>query len=409
MSTAPKSETPSKGWVKFEDEEAGGDKSAASTQQQDEESAAKAEYNGAVITAETSQVGLDLSRSSEVAITIPKPEKATISTTLSTIDLSADGHLTNGAGVSSISNAATIRQGFVNGDIIVTLLPINTKWPWITPAKFRPELVPEELMAQGLTLTVEDYVQIMELLTNDFRFTMYNICYKRVLSLWVLLAFSILLVLLFSGVTGLTLFGLGVFWIFVNAFAVVFCIWIKIKLNHNLEYCLASVNRHLLRHKILLGLDDRGKLSCHKVNLCFIYFDTTECVKKLQEVIDSEERVGRVVGREETADERRKRIQLQERMDIDDSDIIIQGASTTRLSRKQGRAEMLLLRYSQRWVKLLTRQMLPLAGEGVDSVAPRHCLQARCPCQFIEEHLKYKPAGHCCDLFGDPHMMQVYF
>lgn len=39
-----------------------------------------------------------------------------------------------------------------NGDVIVTLLPINTKWPWITPAIFRPELVPEELMAQGLTV-----------------------------------------------------------------------------------------------------------------------------------------------------------------------------------------------------------------------------------------------------------------
>lgn len=40
-----------------------------------------------------------------------------------------------------------------NGDIIVTLLPVNSKWPWITPAQFRPELVPEELMAQGLTVS----------------------------------------------------------------------------------------------------------------------------------------------------------------------------------------------------------------------------------------------------------------
>lgn len=39
-----------------------------------------------------------------------------------------------------------------NGDIIVTLLPVNSGLPWITPAKFRPELVPEELMAQGLTV-----------------------------------------------------------------------------------------------------------------------------------------------------------------------------------------------------------------------------------------------------------------
>lgn len=34
----------------------------------------------------------------------------------------------------------------------MTLLPVNTRWPWITPAQFRPELVPEELMAQGLTV-----------------------------------------------------------------------------------------------------------------------------------------------------------------------------------------------------------------------------------------------------------------
>lgn len=29
---------------------------------------------------------------------------------------------------------------------------MNTKWPWMTAARFRPELVPEELMAQGLTV-----------------------------------------------------------------------------------------------------------------------------------------------------------------------------------------------------------------------------------------------------------------
>ena len=39
-----------------------------------------------------------------------------------------------------------------NGDIIVSVLPINQKWPWITPAEFRPELVPEELMAEGLSV-----------------------------------------------------------------------------------------------------------------------------------------------------------------------------------------------------------------------------------------------------------------
>ncbi|CAD6996661.1 unnamed protein product [Ceratitis capitata] len=115
-----------------------------------------------------------------------------------------------------------IREGFANGDVIVTLLPANTKWPWITPAIFRPELVPEELMAQGLTLTVEEYVNAMETLVNDYRFTVYNICYKRILVCWIALAFTVLLTLLFSGLQGVALFSLGVGWLFLNAAAISF-------------------------------------------------------------------------------------------------------------------------------------------------------------------------------------------
>lgn len=120
------------------------------------------EYKGAVISTESVQINLDrsgLSRSvtsespdlnlpSEVKISDPK------SASLKTIDLR---DVSNGR--SAINNIIStpignIRQGFANGDTIVTLLPVNTRWPWITPAKFRPELVPEELMAQGLTVNV---------------------------------------------------------------------------------------------------------------------------------------------------------------------------------------------------------------------------------------------------------------
>lgn len=59
------------------------------------------------------------------------------------------------------------------------------------------------------------------------------------------------------------------------------------QLNKSLERCIAGINLQLLRHKILLGLDDRGKLSCHKVNLCFIYFDTHDCVVSVIEAIIS--------------------------------------------------------------------------------------------------------------------------
>lgn len=80
-------------------------------------------------------------------------------------------------------------------------------------------------------LAVEDYVNIMDLLTNDVRFSTYNVCYKRVLVVWILTAFLILLGLLFSGLTGLTLFGLGVLWLVFNAAAIFLCMWIKIKVS----------------------------------------------------------------------------------------------------------------------------------------------------------------------------------
>ncbi|XP_033228050.1 uncharacterized protein LOC117179929 isoform X2 [Belonocnema kinseyi] len=296
------------------------------------------EYSGAVIPAESVQINLDRSGlNHSISVENYNLSFSEKTGSLKTIDLrdASTNERTNASNVIN-SSIGYLRQGFVNGDTIVTLLPINTRWPWITPAKFRPELVPEELMAQGLTLTVEDYVHIMELLVNDVRFNMYNICYKRVLVLWIFTGFVILLGLLFSGVTGLTLFSLGVMWLVLNAAAIFLCMFIKIKLNRNLEKCMAQVNKHLLRHKILLGLDDRGKISCHKVNLCYLYFDSADCISKLQEVIELEETGGRAVD-EDLGSEARCRQNLQQKMDIDDSDIIIQGSASTRLSRKQAR------------------------------------------------------------------------
>jgi hypothetical protein len=116
-----------------------------------------------------------------------------------------------------------------NGDVIVSILPVNTKWPWVTPASFRPELVPEELMVPGLTLTVEEFVHAMELLTSDLRFNAYTICYKRLLASWLTAAFLILLIILFSGVAGIGLFALGISWLILNAGAVFLCMYIKIK------------------------------------------------------------------------------------------------------------------------------------------------------------------------------------
>uniref|UniRef100_A0A182MMS5 Transmembrane protein 268 n=1 Tax=Anopheles culicifacies TaxID=139723 RepID=A0A182MMS5_9DIPT len=283
-----------------------------------------------------------------------------------------------------------VREGFANGDVIVTLLPTNTRWPWITPAVFRPELVPEELMAQGLTLTVEEYVHAMETLVNDYRFTLYNICYKRVLVVWILFAFIVLIGLLFSGFYGITLLSLGVAWLFLNAAAIFLCMWVKLKLARGLERCMARVNKQLIRHKILLALDDRGHISCHKVNLCFLYFEPSQCISYLNEFIERSEQNGNTIEPG-----------WESRLDVTTNDIVIQGANTTRLSRKQGRAEGIFLRYLQRWGKDYLRRRLDWTIEENAIVsAPRHLPTAYCPCQYAEEvMLQKKPKEDprlCC-------------
>jgi len=50
-----------------------------------------------------------------------------------------------------------------NGEVIVTLLPVNESLPWVTPAKFRPELVPEELMAPILTVSQYSVMVFLQL------------------------------------------------------------------------------------------------------------------------------------------------------------------------------------------------------------------------------------------------------
>ena len=44
-----------------------------------------------------------------------------------------------------------------------------------------------------MQLTVEEYVQTMEKLTSDMRFIMHNIFYKRILVIWITVAFLVLL------------------------------------------------------------------------------------------------------------------------------------------------------------------------------------------------------------------------
>jgi len=300
-------------------------------------------------------------------------------------------------GLSQVSLAepgsAAVQQQFENGDVVVTLLPVNERFPWVTPARFRPELVPEELMAPSLSLTVEEYVSSLEKLTTDMRFTLYNILYKRILVIWIFSAFMVLIGILFSRQQGLTLFGLGVTWLICNALAIFLCMWVKLKLNMSLERCLAMVNSSMVKHNLLIALDDRGKISCHKVNLCFLYFNPKDCVAQLGKVLaekpdEGATTNGQVFDRE---------AYLRDEEGFDEVEVVVAGRNSVKVGGKGERAEKLFLHYAQRWAKDYLRRRLDWVVEDrygeqdyASNTSPRHLKGALCPCQYIEEHLKNK-------------------
>lgn len=148
---------------------------------------------------------------------------------------------------------------------------------------------------------------------------------------WVTFSCIVLIGILFSGYTGISLFTLGVVWLFLNAAAIFFCMFIKVELVRNLERCMARVNKQLLRHKILLALDDRGNMSCHNVNLCFLYFDAAPCIEYLNDFIEKSGHKGAAASSSTTVMENG----WENRLDVMTDDIIIQGSKTTRVSRKQ--------------------------------------------------------------------------
>lgn len=373
-----------KGWVTFEDSnEAGSNNTTPRKLSQSEETPGSLEV--------TDSTSVDVEALRKKSLNNSKSNSLRGSSS-SVVSLSDVTHPTVGAGAVTTSPRNRHQEQFENGDVLVTLLPVNEKFPWVTPAKFRPELVPEELMAPTLTLTVEEYVSSLEKLTRDMRFTMYTIFYKRILVIWIFTAFMILLGILFSKQFGLVLFGLGVAWLICNAMAIFLCMWVKLKLNKSLEKCIASVNSGLVKHNLLLALDDRGKISCHKVNICFIYLNSSPCIAQLEKLLnekpDETAVNGAVFDRESY---------LRNVEEFEDVEVVVTGRNNVTLGKKGERAQKLYLHYAQRWAKDYLRRRLDWVVDDVygrqdysSNTSPRHIKGALCPCQYIEEHLKNK-------------------
>ena len=99
-----------------------------------------------------------------------------------------------------------------------------------------------------------------------FRFLLYNLFYKRILVVWIVTAFIILLGILFgTKKQGLTMFGLGVAWLIMNAAAIFLCMWVKLKV-------VQIKLKDFYKMKIYLKFDYFAKkykyFLYHKIQIC---------------------------------------------------------------------------------------------------------------------------------------------
>ncbi|CAK9291393.1 unnamed protein product [Gordionus sp. m RMFG-2023] len=160
---------------------------------------------------------------------------------------------------------------YARGDLIVTVSPENHSCVWVTPAKFNVHRVPPEFLDPKLSITADDFNMAMEFLTNDYRFNCYNMCYRRIIVFWLFFGLFILLAILFSGMRGTILFGMGIVWLLVNTIGIFMCLLIKKRMNNNLDDAVSAVNRVFIKKNVLAGMEDKGKISCHKISISFFF------------------------------------------------------------------------------------------------------------------------------------------
>ncbi|KRX79829.1 Vacuolar protein sorting-associated protein 52 -like protein [Trichinella sp. T6] len=250
--------------------------------------------------------------------------------------------------VSNRPTTTTIGTPLENGITIVVVMPLKLSCKMLSYTKFDPNHVPRAILSSKLSITVEDYVTAMELLTNDFRFRLYTVFHQRIIFAWLIASLIVMLCVLFSNARGLVLFALSLSWSFVIGLGTLLCVIFERMLDQSLSACVATVNRFLVRHNLLLCVDDRGKFSCHKIAIVFLYFNLDQCIL---EVAKNVEKIGLKLPRQQ------HHLSIPTTPSVS-SQVDIVAAPTTAQNKEN--AKRLILQHTQRYCRDLIRQGINL-------------------------------------------------
>ncbi|KRX19180.1 Vacuolar protein sorting-associated protein 52 -like protein, partial [Trichinella nelsoni] len=291
--------------------------------------------------------------------------------------------------VSNRPTTTAIGTPLENGITIVVVMPLKLTCKMLSFTKFDPNHVPRAILSSKLSITVEDYVTAMELLTNDFRFRLYTVFHQRIIFAWLIASLIVMLCVLFSNARGLVLFALSLGWSSVIGLGTLLCVIFERMLDQSLSCCVATVNRFLVRHNLLLCVDDRGKFSCHKIAIVFLYFNLDQCIL---EVAKNVEKLGLKLHR------RQHHLPIPTAPSVS-SQVDIVAAPTTAQNK-----------HTQRYCRDLIRKGINLPvvrfQDQTDdmSITVKHCKFALCLCQYLEKcHFqKRRRSLFCWSLCDNP-------
>nr|CAD2139486.1 unnamed protein product [Meloidogyne enterolobii] len=258
-----------------------------------------------------------------------------------------------------------------NGKLLVIVYPSNAHCAWLVPPKYdykMPSKLANNKQIEFPQITFED---IIRTISNDLRFFSYAVIYSRLTPIWLIFSIIILLAVLASSPAvvggGFPILIFTIVWLLMLLLGLLLCVFIRKYIVLSLRNLMKDVNKiSFLQYKILIGVQDRGQLSCHKVALMFIFLDPNGC----KEEIIKQLRI--YYGRfSPTATQK----------PFTEDELLSE-------------AENLLCHYSQEYAKAYMKRRFILPArptEGVSEYRPKHCQRNLCLCQFIErEHFNKK-------------------
>ncbi|KAK5854977.1 hypothetical protein PBY51_005122 [Eleginops maclovinus] len=165
------------------------------------------------------------------------------------------------------------------------------------------------------------------------------------------------------------------------------------EIDMNLDVRLIQVNERLVKHKLLVSVADWVQSCAGNMQLYFVYWDMSRCLKALTETLEERNFVGNdtqnklkkkmshlVLVTEETAVD----LRLEEAAKVATNYSLVPDEALP----AQTRAYQLLMTYSAAYVKLLVSQRL--SGPTHHRLRPRrnHCTTAPlCLCQYIKKQI----------------------